>query len=88
MHKIVTLVLTFILFIVGVLIVFSNPLDPAAISIGMFLVAISILNIAIQIYFPAMPERQVELRVVETPEIPEVSKRVIKKKRTVRRKKR
>jgi len=65
MKRIGTMILTVVLFILGVIIVFLNPINPVAISFGMFLVAVSILNIAVQIYFPTIPSTPVELRVVE-----------------------
>ena len=57
--------LTLVLFFVGIATVFFNPLNPLAISFGMFLVAISILNIAVQIYFPMQPKETVELKVIK-----------------------
>jgi len=65
MKRIGTMILTVVLFILGIIIVFLNPINPVAISFGMFLVAVSVLNIAVQIYFPATPSSPVELRVVE-----------------------
>jgi uncharacterized oligopeptide transporter (OPT) family protein len=65
MNKAGTLILTVILFTVGIVIVFLNPIDPMAISFGMFLVAVSVLSVAIQIYFPATSSSPVELKVVE-----------------------
>jgi hypothetical protein len=65
MNKAGTLILTVLLFTIGIVIVFLNPVDPMAISFGMFLVAVSVLSVAIQIYFPATPSSPVELRVVE-----------------------
>jgi membrane-bound ClpP family serine protease len=65
MKRIGTMILTVILFILGIIIVFLNPINPVAISFGMFLVAVAVLNIAVQIYFPAVPSSPVELRVVE-----------------------
>ncbi len=61
-----TMILTVILFAIGIVIVFLNPLSPVAISFGMFLVAVSILSVAIQVYFPATPLKPVELRVVKS----------------------
>lgn len=87
-----TLVLTVILFIVGIMTVFLNPLNPIAISFGMFLVAVSILNVAVQIYFPPQPQGTVELKVVKVrPEkIPKKTVKKVKKakKRTKKTKKR
>jgi len=61
------MVLTLILFVLGVLMVFARPLDTTAISLGMFLVAISVLNLAVQIYFPPqqISKSPVRLKVVE-----------------------
>ena len=88
MKRIGTMILTVILFILGIIIVFLNPINPVAISFGMFLVAVSILSVAIQIYFPATPSRPVELRVVERREkprvVPKKTKRRVKKARKSR----
>lgn len=65
MGRIGTMILTVILFVIGIVIVFLNPADPMAISFGMFLVAVSVLSVAIQIYFPATPSAPVELKIVE-----------------------
>jgi len=67
MNRIVTIILTLITLVLGAFIVFTNPIDPLAIIIGMFLVSIAILNLAIQIYFPPLPREEVELKVVEEP---------------------
>ena len=66
MNRAITMVLTLILFVLGIIIVFARPWNATAISIGMFLVAVSVLNIAIQIYFPP-PRGPVQLRVIERP---------------------
>ena len=89
MKRIGTMILTVILFILGIIIVFLNPINPVAISFGMFLVAVSVLNIAVQIYFPAAPSSPVELKVVKRVKpkpVRKVKKRVKKAKK--RRKKR
>lgn len=75
-----------ILLVLGALIVFTNPWDPTAIIVGMFLVSVSILNLAIQIYFPPLPEQSVELKVVEEPE--KVPVKVKKPKKSVKPRKR
>jgi hypothetical protein len=67
MKRIVNVVLTMIVLVLGALIVFTNPIDPLAIVIGMFFVSMSILVLAVQIYFPPTSEEPVELRVVEEP---------------------
>lgn len=61
------MVLTLILFVLGILMVFARPWDVTAISLGMFLVAISVLNIAVQIYFPQpkLSKEPIRLKVVE-----------------------
>ena len=56
--------MSIIVFALGIMIVFLNPLSPLAISLGMFLVAVAILSVAIQVFFPAEQPRPVELRVV------------------------
>ena len=73
------MILTVILFTLGIAIVFLNPADPMAISFGMFLVAVSVLSVAIQIYFPATPASPVELKVVERRAAPKP--RVMSKRR-------
>jgi uncharacterized protein (DUF58 family) len=79
MKRIVTVILTFIVLIIGVLIVFTSPLDPSAIIVGMFLVSVAILNLAVQIYFPPSPQQEVELKVVEEPvEVKEAPKKELK----------
>lgn len=92
MKRILTFILTFIVMILGALIVFSNPMDPTAIVVGMFLVSVAILNLAIQIYFPQSPEQTVELKVLDEPvEAPKENikpiKRVEKVKKPVKSKK-
>ena len=78
MNRIVTLALTFIVLVLGAFIVFTNPIDPLAITIGMFFVSVAILNIAVQIYFPPVPEQNVELKVVEEPTTQEIKKVPVK----------
>ena len=78
MKNVLTLALTLVLFLVGVAIVFLNPLDALAISFGMFLVAVSILNIAVQIYFPMQPKQTVELKVMPAKEASKPKKRAKK----------
>ena len=80
MKRILTFVLTLIVLAIGALMVFSSPLDPAAIVVGMFLVSVAILNLAIQIYFPQSPEQTVELKVLDEPsEAPKEDIKPIKK---------
>lgn len=71
----------------GALIVFTNPFDLAAIIIGMFLVSMSILNLAIQVYFPPSQEEPVELKVVEQPIQQPKTLEVKKAKKSKRKKK-
>jgi len=86
-----SLILTPILFIIGIIIVYfaTLSLDPTIISIGMLFIAVAILNTAVQIIlFPTKPKR-VELRVVETKETPIKPKRRKKsKKKSKKRRKR
>ena len=85
MKMLLTLVLTVILFIIGIITVFFNPLNPLAISFGMFLVAIAILNVAVQIYFPQTSQSTVELKVVNAKTTEKPKKRVkISRKRSKR----
>jgi uncharacterized membrane protein len=81
MNRIVTLALTLIVLVLGALIVFTNPIDPLAIIVGMFLVSVAILNLAVQIYFPPIQEQSVELKVVEEPK-QEVKKIPVKVEKT------
>ena len=71
MNKAISLILTLVLFIVGIVIVYfaTLSLNPTIISIGMLFIAVAILNTAVQILFPKKPKR-IELRVVETPTKP------------------
>ena len=79
MKRIVTVILTFIVLIIGALIVFASPLDPSAIIVGMFLISVAILNLAVQIYFPPSSQQEVELKVVEEPvEVKEAPKKELK----------
>jgi len=81
------MVLTLILFVLGILMVFARPWDVTAISLGMFLVAISVLNIAVQIYFPQpqVSKEPIRLKVVE-PVTPQNITRTTKTRRKVRKK--
>lgn len=90
MKRIGTMILTVILFILGIIIVFLNPINPVAISFGMFLVAVSVLNIAVQIYFPATPSSPVELRVVKRvkPKPKRKPKKRVKKRKKKKKKRR
>jgi NADH:ubiquinone oxidoreductase subunit K len=83
MKMLVTSVLTVILFIIGIITVVFNASNPLAISFGMFLVAVSILNIAVQIYFPQQPRGTVELKVVnvKTVEKPKKASKSRKRKK-------
>lgn len=84
MKRIATMILTLIVLTLGALIIFSNPADPTAITVGMFFVSVAILNLAVQIYFPQSTEEPVELRVVEEPKA-EVKKAPVKVERSVKR---
>lgn len=81
MNRAVTMFLSLVLLLLGALTVYSFPLNALAISLGMFLLAVSILSIALQIYFPPKP-KHVVLRVVEPAKIPKtrVKARVRRKK--------
>jgi len=83
MNKAISLILTLVLFIVGIVIVYfaTLSLNPTIISIGMLFIAVAILNTAVQmILFPTKPKR-VELRVVETPIKPKPKKKAKKRKK-------
>jgi len=80
MNRVFTVILTLLLLAIGVVTVYSYPLNITAISLGMFLIGISILSIAIHIYFP--PQRkEVIIRVVESKK---VQKRPVKRRRKVK----
>ena len=87
MKRIVTSILTLIVLVLGALIVFTNPINPSAIIFGMFLVSVSILVLAVQIYFPPTVEQPVELKVLEEPKIQKIPVK-IEKPKTARKKKR
>jgi len=88
MNRIVTLTLTLIALVVGALMIFANPLDPSAIIIGMFIISVSILNLAVQIYFPPSPQQEVELQVVEEPKEVKTSVNIEKPKKVTKARKR
>ena len=90
MKIILTLVLTIILFLLGISIVILNPLNAMAISFGMLLVAVAILNMAVHVYFPQQPQGTVELKVinVRTEKKPVKKAKKAKKKVSRARKKR
>jgi hypothetical protein len=88
MNRIVTLALTLIALVVGALMIFANPLDPSAIIIGMFIISVSILNLAVQIYFPPSPQQEVELQVVEEPKEVKTSVNIEKPKKVTKARKR
>lgn len=64
MKMALSMLLSAILFVIGLYLVVTSPLDAMMITLGLFLVAVSILNIAIQIYFPSNPKETVELKIV------------------------
>jgi len=72
------MLLNLILLLLGAVIVYSFPLNPLAISIGMLFLAVGILSIALQVYFPPRP-KHVVLRVVESPK---PLKKTVKRKKT------
>lgn len=78
MNRIITFALTLIVLMLGALIIFANPIDPLAIIVGMFFISVAILNLAVQIYFPPIPEEHVELKVVEEPKTQEIRKIPVK----------
>lgn len=89
MNKIVTLILSLIALVVGALMIFANPLDPLAIIFGMFIISVSILSLAVQIYFPPSPQQEVELEVVEEPkEVVKIPVNVEKPKKVTKTRKR
>lgn len=89
--KIIASIISVILFVLGVILIILDPLSPVMISTGMFLIAIAILSVALQIYYPEKP-KHVELRVIETKRPKRVYKpkkkrprRITTKRRTRRR---
>jgi uncharacterized membrane protein YfcA len=87
MNKVVNIILTMILLVLGALIVFTNPIDPLAIIVGMFLISVSILILAIQVYFPPTTEEPVELKIVEEPKTVKIPVKVEKPRKTTKVKK-
>jgi hypothetical protein len=83
MNRLGITILSFILLIIGFSMIVCSPDNSFAISLGMLLIAISILSIAILIYFPPT-ERHVRLRVI-APKIP--PKVLTTKRKPIRRKK-
>jgi hypothetical protein len=78
-------ILILVLFIVGVVIIYTNPSSPMIISLGMLFIAVAIIDGAVQVYFPRKP-KEVELKVVGTVEPKKTVKK--RKKRPKKRKKR
>jgi hypothetical protein len=64
MKRLTIVVFNLILIIAGFLTVYSNPLSFFAISLGMLLIAISIISFAVLIYFPPKTG-YVNLKIVE-----------------------
>jgi hypothetical protein len=94
MHRALTLALTFIVLILGVLVIAVNPMQPAAIIFGLFMITVAILMVSVQVYFPPEPEQMVELKVVEEPasvypvKVVKPRKAKISRKKVVKKKKR
>ncbi|MFH1229359.1 MAG: hypothetical protein V1678_02960 [Candidatus Aenigmatarchaeota archaeon] len=81
MHRALTLALTMVVLILGVLVIMVNPMEPSAIIFGMFMISVSILMISVQVYFPPVPEQTVELKVVEEPTVPVYPVKIVKPRR-------
>ena len=84
MNRLGITILSFILLIIGFSMIVCSPDNSFTIYLGMLLIAISILSIAILIYFPPT-ERHVRLKVIEAPTIP--PKALTTKRKPIRRKK-
>ena len=79
MNRLVIAILNLILIIVGFFIIYSGPWSALAITLGMLLIAVSIISFAFLIYFPPAMPRYVKLRVVE--EMPKPTRHIVRKTR-------
>ena len=87
MKRLAITILNLILIIVGFAIIYSSPLSALAITLGMLLIAISIISFAVLVYFPPPSPEYVKLKVIEeTPKAPLKPKKTIKKKRKPKKK--
>ncbi|MFQ6020478.1 MAG: hypothetical protein ACE5J4_00415 [Candidatus Aenigmatarchaeota archaeon] len=73
--------LSLILLLIGIIIIIWNPFDVIIISIGMFLIAVAIINSAIMINFPKKRRKPVELKIVKTKPSTKKLKKAVRKKR-------
>ena len=88
MKRLSIVILNLILIIVGFITIYYRPWSALAITIGMLLIAISIINFALLIYFPPPAQKYIKLKVVEeTPTIPKTPLKAIKPKKRVKKKK-
>ena len=82
MKRLVIVILNLLLIMVGFITIYFNPSSALAITLGMLLIAISIIGFAILIYFPPTQPEYVKLKVIEeTPKIQKTSLKVRKAKR-------
>jgi len=78
--------ITWILIIIGFLLIYFSPLATTAIILGMFLISISIISFAMLIYFPPPQAGYVKLKVIE--EAPKASLKPKTRKKPKKRAKR
>jgi len=88
MKRLSIVILNLILIIVGFITIYYSPWSALAITIGMLLIAVSIINFALLIYFPPPKQEYVKLKVIEeVPKIPKTPLKTIKPKKKVKKKK-
>jgi len=88
MKRLAIVILNLILIIVGFITIYYSPWSALAITIGMLLIAVSIINFALLIYFPPPPQKYVKLKVIEeTPVIPKTPLKTRKHKKRPKKKK-
>ncbi|NIM47079.1 MAG: hypothetical protein GTN40_02885 [Candidatus Aenigmarchaeota archaeon] len=87
MKRLSIVILNLILIIVGFITIYYRPWSALAITIGMLLIAISIINFALLIYFPPPQQKYIKLKVVEESKIPKTPLKAIKPRKRVKKKK-
>ncbi len=86
MGKALNWILILVLFVIGIIIIYTNPFSPTIISLGMLFIAVAIIDIAVQIYFPKKP-KEVELKIVGVEEERRKKRAKPKRKRPKKRRK-
>lgn len=88
MKRLAIVILNLVLIVIGFAIVYSTPWSALAITLGMLLIAISIISFAVLIYFPPPKQEYVKLKVMEeTPKVPRTPLRPVKPKKIPKKKK-